>query len=72
MSLLHQALDILVGGAIALLSTSLLGAALGPSTAVAVGAFLASAFYFSRNPWGSPDGARFNARVDDAYDRLLP
>jgi hypothetical protein len=72
MSLTHQVADIAVGGLVAGLSTFLLGAVLAPSFAVTVGAFLAAMYYFSRNPWGSPDGQKYNDAIDEFYDRLLP
>jgi hypothetical protein len=72
MPLSHQLADILVGGLVATVSFTLLGFVLAPSYAVAMGAFFAAMYYFSRNPWGSPDGEKYNDSIDDFYDRLLP
>jgi len=72
MSFTHQAADVVIGGLVAGLSTFLLGAVVRPSMAVTLGAFFAATFYFSRNPWGSPDGDRYNDTIDDVYDRYLP
>ncbi len=72
MSLTHQIADILVGAFIAGVATFVLGAAISPYTATAMGAFFAAMYYFSRNPWGSPNGEAYNAAIDDVYDRFLP
>jgi hypothetical protein len=72
MSLTHQIADILVGGLLAGLATFLLGAVIAPYLAVAMGAFFAAMYYFSRNPWGSPNGDQYNDAIDDVYDRFLP
>ena len=72
MALSHQLVDIVVGGLVATVSFTVLGFVLTPSYAVAMGAFFAATYYFSRNPWGSPDGEQYNERIDEFYDRLLP
>ena len=72
MSLKFQIVDILLGGLLAGAGTFVLSAVVRPSLAVALGAFFAAMFYFSRNPWGSPDGAAYNDRIDDFYDKFLP
>lgn len=72
MSFKFQVVDILLGGLLAGVGTFVLGAVVSPSLAVTLGAFFAAMFYFSRNPWGSPDGAAYNDRIDDFYDQLLP
>lgn len=72
MSLKFQIVDILLGGLFAGLGTFALSAVVTPSLSVALGAFFAAMFYFSRNPWGSPDGNEYNDRIDDLYDRILP
>ena len=71
MSFAHQLTDILVSGLIAGLSAFLFGA-VAPSLAVTLGVILASMYYFSRNPWGSQNGAAINDRIDDLYERYLP
>jgi hypothetical protein len=72
MSLKFQIADILLGSLLAGAGTFVLGAVIAPSTAVALGAFFAAMYYFSRNPWGSPDGAEYNDRIDDLYEQYLP
>ncbi len=72
MSLIHQVADVVIGGLIAGVSTFAFGAVMQAYLAVSVGAFLAATFYFSRNPWGSPDGDQYNEMIDDVYDRYLP
>jgi hypothetical protein len=72
MTLAYQVVDIVVGGLLAAVSTVVLGAVIGPSGALALGAFAAAAYYFSRNPWGLPDGDRYNETIDAVYDRYLP
>ncbi|MFT4882383.1 MAG: hypothetical protein ACI9HI_002407 [Salinirussus sp.] len=72
MSFIHQVADVVIGGLIAGVSTFAFGAVMQAYLAVSVGAFLAATFYFSRNPWGSPDGDQYNEMIDDVYDRYLP
>ena len=72
MSFIHQVADVVIGGLIAGVSTFGFGAVMQAYLAVSVGAFLAATFYFSRNPWGSPDGDQYNEMIDDVYDRYLP
>jgi len=72
MSLAHQVADVVIGGLVAGVSTFLFGAVMQAYLAISIGAFLAATFYFSRNPWGSPDGDRYNELIDDVYDRYLP
>jgi hypothetical protein len=71
MSFGHQVVDVLLSGAIAGVTTFLVGA-VAPDYALVIGVVLASMYYFSRNPWGSPEGDRINEVIDDAYDRYLP
>jgi hypothetical protein len=71
MSFAHQVVDILIGGAVAGLSTFVFSA-VAPQLAVTIGVILASMYYFSRNPWGSQGGDEINARIDDLYERYLP
>jgi hypothetical protein len=71
MSFGHQVVDVLLSGAIAGVTTFLVGA-LAPRYALVIGVVLASSYYFSRNPWGSPEGDRINEYIDDVYDRYLP
>lgn len=75
MSFLSQVLDIVISGLIAGLGTFALGSVIADQQfAVTVGVILASMYYFSRNPWGTnrEQGAKFNDRIDDIYDRILP
>lgn len=72
MSLRYQIVDILLGGLLAGIGTFVLGELIAPYLAVALGTFFAAMFYFSRNPWGSPNGAEYNDAIDDFYDRYLP
>ena len=71
MSVAHQMVDVLVSGLIAGLSSFLLSA-FAPRLAVTIGVILASMYYFSRNPWGSPRGDAYNEWIDELYDRFLP
>ena len=72
MSLARQLLDVLSTGLIAGSVTLTLSAVLDPSTAALVGVLLATMYYFSRYPWGSRDGERYNDRIDALYDEYLP
>jgi archaellum biogenesis protein FlaJ (TadC family) len=72
MSFKFQVVDILLGSLLAGVGTYVLSAVVASYLAVALGAFFAAMFYFSRNPWGSPDGAAYNDRIDDLYDQFLP
>jgi hypothetical protein len=69
-SFAHQVVDIVVSGLIAGFTAFSLSAAL-PRLSVTLAVVLASAFYFSRNPWGG-NGERFNEQIDDLYERYLP
>lgn len=71
MSFAYQAVDIVIAGLVAGVSSFLLGA-VAPNLAVTIGVVLASMYYFSRNPWGSSHGEEYNAQIDDLYDRILP
>jgi hypothetical protein len=71
MSVAHQAVDVLVAGLIAGVSSFAIGA-VAPELAVTIGVVLASMYYFSRNPWGSSQGEAYNERIDELYDRFLP
>lgn len=71
MSTSRQLVDALIAlllGAAVLLALN----AVAPPLGTRFGLVIACAFYFSRNPWGSPDGYRFNDRVDGLYDAYLP
>jgi hypothetical protein len=72
MSLTYQIADIVIGGLVAGLMTFALGAVISPYLAIAMGAFFAAMYYFSRNPWGSPNGDEYNDAIDDVYERFLP
>ena len=75
MSFLSQVLDVVIGGLLAGVTTFVLGSVVADQQlAVTVGVILASMYYFSRNPWGTnrEQGAKFNNRIDDVYDRILP
>ncbi|PSP38831.1 hypothetical protein BRC71_05025 [Halobacteriales archaeon QH_7_65_31] len=69
MGLLFQALDIVVAGLLAGV-TSFVLAAVTPNVAVSVGVLAAGMYYFSRNPWGG-NGDEVNEAIDDAYARLF-
>jgi hypothetical protein len=71
MSVAHQAVDVLVAGLIAGVSSFAIGA-VAPELAVTIGVVFASMYYFSRNPWGSSQGEAYNERIDELYDRFLP
>ena len=73
MSVLYQVVDIVIGGLIAGATTFVIGTLVADQQlAVTVGVVLASMYYFSRNPWGVSDGAKYNDAIDDLYDRVLP
>lgn len=72
MTLKYQVVDIVIGGVLAGVGTFVLGAVVAPYLAISLGAFFAAMFYFSRNPWGSPEGEKYNDTIDDVYDRYLP
>lgn len=71
MSMAYQVVDVVIAALLAGLSSFLLSAIL-PQFAVTTGIVLACMYYFSRNPWGAADGAAYNERIDEMYDRLLP
>ncbi|MFC6939864.1 hypothetical protein ACFQE8_07785 [Salinirubellus sp. GCM10025818] len=71
MSVAYQIVDILLSGVIAGVATFLVSA-VAPGYALVIGVVLASMYYFSRNPWGSPEGDRINDYIDETYDRFLP
>lgn len=71
MSVVHQLVDVVVAGLLAGI-TAFLVSAIDPSIAVTMGVILACMYYFSRNPWGSQDGEKYNERIDEVYDRWLP
>ena len=71
MSLKRQLLDMAIAGLVAGLSTFMIGfIALEP--ALTIGVALASIYYFSRYPWGSQHGEKYNKQIDDFYDEHLP
>jgi hypothetical protein len=69
-SFAYQAVDIILAGSIAGFTAFSLSAAL-PRLSVTIAVVLASAYYFSRNPWGG-NGEQFNEQVDALYERILP
>jgi len=72
-STVHQIVDILLAGLLA--GAVAFGVSVvSPQAAVSVGVAAASAFYFSRHPWGvsGEDAAEYNAAIDAAYERYLP
>ncbi|MFB6200652.1 MAG: hypothetical protein ABEI98_01430 [Halorhabdus sp.] len=73
MSTAHQVVDIILAGLVAGVVAFALSLA-APRAATSVGVAAASAFYFSRHPWGVPaeTGREYNQRLDDLYDRYLP
>ncbi len=72
MTLARQLADLLVTGLVAGSVTLTLSAVVDPNTASLVGVLLATMYYFSRYPWGSRDGQRYNDRIDALYDEYLP
>jgi hypothetical protein len=72
MSLLHQIVDIVIGGLLAGVMTFALSAIIAPYLAISMGAFFAAMYYFSRNPWGSPNGDEYNDAIDEFYESVLP
>ncbi|WP_276251803.1 hypothetical protein [Haloarcula rara] len=69
---LHQLVDLLVAALIAGTSTVLWGFVAPPAVALWFATLFAAMYYFSRNPWGSPNGEAYNEWIDDLYDRYLP
>ncbi|RNJ25458.1 hypothetical protein [Halosegnis longus] len=69
MGVLFQALDIVIAGILAGVTTFVL-ATVAPNVAVSVGVLAAGLYYFSRNPWGG-NGEEVNDAIDDVYARLL-
>ena len=73
MSTAHQIVAILLAGLLA--GAVAFGVSLAsPQAAVSVGVAAASAYYFSRHPWGvsAETGAEYNELIDEAYDQYLP
>jgi len=68
----HQLVDLLLAALIAGTSTVLWGLVAPPAIALWIATLFAAVYYFSRNPWGSPQGAAYNEWIDDLYDRYLP
>ena len=71
MSVAYQFADVVVATILAVVALAVFGT-LAPSTALTMAVLSACTYYFSRNPWGSPDGDAFNERIDALYDRVLP
>lgn len=73
MSTLHQIVDIILAGLVAGLVAFPMSV-VAPQVATSVGVAAASAFYFSRHPWGvnAEDGMAYNEQVDRMYERYLP
>jgi hypothetical protein len=71
MSLAYQVVDVVIAALLAGLSSFLVSVVL-PEFAVTTGIVLACMYYFWRNPWGAVDGAAYNERIDEVYDRVLP
>jgi hypothetical protein len=73
MSTLHQIVDIILAGLVAGLVAFPMSV-VAPQVATSVGVAAASAFYFSRHPWGvsAEDGMAYNEQVDQMYEQYLP
>ncbi len=71
MSLKHQLFDILLAGIIAGLSTFMISF-VAFEAALAIGLALGSMYYFSRYPWGSQDGEKYNELIDEFYAKYFP
>jgi hypothetical protein len=73
MSTLHQIVDIILAGLVAGLVAFPMSV-VAPQVATSVGVAAASAFYFSRHPWGvgAEDGLAYNEEIDGIYERYLP
>lgn len=71
MGVARQAIDIVIAGLIAGIS-SFVVSALSPDMSVTVGVALAIMYYFSRYPWGSTEGEKYNEMIEDLYDQYLP
>jgi len=69
---LHQLVDLLVAALIAGTSTVIWGFVAPPAVALWIATLFAAIYYFSRNPWGTPNGDAYNELIDDLYDRYLP
>ena len=69
---LHQLVDLLIAALIAGTSTVLWGLVAPPAVALWIATLFAAIYYFSRNPWGSPNGDAYNEWIDELYDRYLP
>jgi hypothetical protein len=69
-ALYYQFVDVLVAGVIAAVVAFALVPVTAQATSIAV--VLASMYYFSRNPWGSTQGERYNETIDRLYGRYLP
>lgn len=71
MTVVRQLFDVMVAGLLATVATFALFPVVGRS-ATTVGVVLACMVYFSRYPWGSQRGQRYNERIDQFYDDYLP
>ncbi len=72
MTLTRQLVDLSFSGLVAGSVTLALSTVVDANTASLVAVLLATMYYFSRYPWGSRDGERYNARIDAFYDEYLP
>jgi len=68
----HQLVDLLVAALIAGTSTVLWGFVAPPAVGLWLATLFAAMYYFSRNPWGTPNGDVYNEWIDDLYERYLP
>jgi len=71
MSIARQAVDLLVTGLIAG-NASFLVSGIIPDVSITVGVALACMYYFSRYPWASKSGEKYNEKIDELYDQHLP
>lgn len=72
MSLAWQVFDLVVAGSIAGSLTVLLSFLLPVDSASLVAVMVATMYYFSRYPWGSRDGEKYNEKIEEIYDEYLP
>lgn len=71
MSNYHQLVDIIIAGLIGGL-VSFLISHIAISVSTTVGVALACMYYFSRHPWGSQHGDKYNEMIEDLFDEHLP
>lgn len=71
MAFARQIVDILITGIIAGTS-SFLVSEVSPNISITIGVALACIYYFSRCPWGSRHGIKYNEKIDEMFDTYLP